>query len=271
VVPRTWALTWLAGAHRETPAAMPEAWRERWADEAARYGQAPLPERFDDAPNAGLPYDGSQEASEQRAQMLASIHRSVVIPRLLVAAAEAGWKSPMQAAASGVGEAPEAPDGAPTIVTSVDADAWSRLSLAPRVIPPADASIAHGLVSAGLLASPPAIVSAAVVGSIVVGLAVSIPADPRDGSTELVALGVATSHRRQGIATALLRAHAAAGSTAVVTLAERDPIDPLPRDLRASIARRLFEGAGYEIAHADEVVRSIDPGAFRADFRSTVR
>src|SRR6187551_599982 len=57
VVPRTWALTWLAGAHREVPSATPEAWRARWADEAARYGQAPLPERFDDEPNAGLPLD----------------------------------------------------------------------------------------------------------------------------------------------------------------------------------------------------------------------
>ena len=45
VVPRTWSLVWLAGAHREVPDATPAAWRERWASEAARYGQAPLPER----------------------------------------------------------------------------------------------------------------------------------------------------------------------------------------------------------------------------------
>jgi hypothetical protein len=54
----------------------------------------------------------------------------------------------------------------------------------------------------------------------------------------------------------------------VVTLAERDPIDPLPRDVRASIARRLFEGAGFEIQPVDEVVASIDPAAFRAELRS---
>ena len=43
VVPRAWALVWLAGAHREVPAATPEAWRERWAAEAAavRPGAAP--------------------------------------------------------------------------------------------------------------------------------------------------------------------------------------------------------------------------------------
>ena len=47
VVPRAWALTWLAGAHREAADSVPPAWRERWASEADRYGQAPLPTRFD--------------------------------------------------------------------------------------------------------------------------------------------------------------------------------------------------------------------------------
>lgn len=270
VVPRTWALTWLAGAHREVPVGTPEGWRERWAGESARYGQAPLPERFDDAPNAGLPYDDSQEASEQRALMLAAIHRGVVIPRLLGAATQAGW-SPMQAPASATADVADEPDGTPTIVPSIDADAWSRLSLARRVIVPAKPSTAHAVVSAALRGPLPAVISVAVIGSTVVGLAMSSASDPRDGSHDLLALGVAPGHRRQGIATALLRAHATPGSTAVVSLAERDPIDPLPRDLRASIGRRLFEAAGYEIEEVDEVVRAIDPGAFRADLRSTVR
>ena len=265
VVPRTWALTWLAGAHRDAPSRIAEAWRERWADEAARYGQAPLPERFDDAPNAGLPHDGSQEASEQRALMLASIHRSVVVPRLLQHAIEAGWWSPMQPPASPLPGAHAAADATPTILPTLDADAWSRLSLARGVIPPADVSAAHALVSAALRASPPAVVSAAVADSTAVGLAVSSAVDPRDGTSELLALGVAPGHRRRGIAAALLRGHAARGSTAVVTLAERDPLDPLPRDVRASIARRLFETAGYEIKPVDEVVRAIDPGAFRPE------
>ena len=67
VVPRTWALTWLAGAHLEVPDATPEAWRDRWSAEAARYGQAPLPERFTDEPNAGLPVDAAQEVADQQA------------------------------------------------------------------------------------------------------------------------------------------------------------------------------------------------------------
>ena len=43
VVPRTWAHVWLAGAHAAVPAETPAEWRERWAAEGARYGQAPLP------------------------------------------------------------------------------------------------------------------------------------------------------------------------------------------------------------------------------------
>jgi acetoin utilization protein AcuC len=52
VVPRTWALVWLAAAHRELPRETPPAWRDRWAAEAARFGQTPLPTTFDDPPTA---------------------------------------------------------------------------------------------------------------------------------------------------------------------------------------------------------------------------
>jgi len=263
VVPRTWALTWLAGAHREVPSATPEAWRARWADEAAGYGQAPLPERFDDEPNAGIPHDLTQEASEQRALALAAIHRSVVLPRLLQVAIEEGWWSPLASAEAQPVSAADA-TGEPTIMPTVDAETWSRLTLLPRVIAPADPVLGHRLVAAALRDGGSAIVSAAVVGSDVVGLAVSAPADPTDGTRELLALGVAPDHRRRGIATALLKVHALSGSFAVVTLAERDPIDPLPRQVREAIARRLLGGAGLEISGADNAVRSIDPAAMTA-------
>ena len=266
VVPRTWALTWLAGAHREVPSATPEAWRARWADEAAGYGQAPLPERFDDEPNAGIPHDLTQEASEQRALALAAIHRSVVLPRLLQVAIEEGWWSPLASAEAQPASAADA-TGEPTIMPTVDAETWSRLTLLPRVIAPADPVLGHRLVAAALRDGGSAIVSAAVAGSDVVGLAVSAPADPTDGTRELLALGVAPDHRRRGIATALLKVHALSGSFAVVTLAERDPIDPLPRQVRAAIARRLLGGAGLEISGADDAVRSIDPSAVRAQMR----
>ncbi|HET9083782.1 MAG TPA: GNAT family N-acetyltransferase [Candidatus Limnocylindrales bacterium] len=262
VVPRTWALTWLAGAHREAPVSTPETWRERWGAEAARYGQAPLPERFDDEPDAGLPYDPTQEASEERASALAAIHRSIVVPRLLQVAIEAGWWAPLAAVAQQptAGEA----SGTPTLIAAVDAAMWANLELSPRVIAPADPAAGHALVSAALRAPVPASVSAAVVGSRVVGLAISAPVNPSDGTRELLALGVAPDYRRKGVATALLEAHAVSGSFATVTLAERDPIDPLPREARALIARRLFERAGLETSAADNVVRAIDPSAIKA-------
>ena len=43
VVPRSWGLVWLAQAHRDVPDATPEAWRERWAEDASRRGRVPLP------------------------------------------------------------------------------------------------------------------------------------------------------------------------------------------------------------------------------------
>ena len=43
VVPRAWGLVWLAQAHEPVPDATPEAWRQRWAGEAATYHQSPPP------------------------------------------------------------------------------------------------------------------------------------------------------------------------------------------------------------------------------------
>lgn len=46
VVPRSWAFVWLAQHHADPPEAVPEAWREHWALEAAQHGQSPMPARF---------------------------------------------------------------------------------------------------------------------------------------------------------------------------------------------------------------------------------
>ena len=72
--------------------------------------------------------------------------------------------------------------------------------------------------------------------------------------------------RRQGLAGKLLEAHATAdrASTAEVTLAERDVLDPLDRADRASIARRLLERAGYRVVSAAGAIRSVDPSAIVA-------
>lgn len=46
VVPRSWALIWLAQQHREPPARIDEVWRDRWAADTRRFGQGPLPTDF---------------------------------------------------------------------------------------------------------------------------------------------------------------------------------------------------------------------------------
>jgi len=67
VVPRDWAHVWLAASHRTAPSAIPEAWRERWAEDAERFGQSPIPTTFDDPPGAGLPYRAPDKAADARA------------------------------------------------------------------------------------------------------------------------------------------------------------------------------------------------------------
>jgi acetoin utilization protein AcuC len=71
VVPRAWAHVWLAANHAPVPDALPEAWRERWADDAERYGQSPMPATFDDPRNAGLAYRAADEAVDARAVQIA--------------------------------------------------------------------------------------------------------------------------------------------------------------------------------------------------------
>jgi acetoin utilization protein AcuC len=106
VVPRTWALTWLAGAHRDVPDVTPTAWRERWAAEASRYGQAPLPLAFDDAPNAGVPVDAAQLAAESRSRETIARVRELVVPRLLRESRDQGSWDPLAPAPSVSGVAP---------------------------------------------------------------------------------------------------------------------------------------------------------------------
>jgi acetoin utilization protein AcuC len=71
VVPRAWAHVWLAANHAPVPDATPGEWRARWADDAERYGQSPMPRTFDDPPNAGLPYRAADEAADERALLIA--------------------------------------------------------------------------------------------------------------------------------------------------------------------------------------------------------
>ena len=91
VVPRSWSLVWLAGEHREVPEETDPGWRERWAADAATFGQAPLPARFRDSPNAGLPLDWSQELAEDHSREVTHAARARLVPRLLREARDRGW------------------------------------------------------------------------------------------------------------------------------------------------------------------------------------
>ena len=268
VVPRSWSLVWLAGAHREVPAATPIEWRERWATEGARFGQAPLPATFEDAPNAGLELDASQAVAEARSLETVGVVRRLVVPRLLQVARDRGWWDPM-AAGSGRGAGGAAPTpgvGGPAIIHP-DASTWERLTLASRVVAPSDPLAGHALIAAAI--GDGASVSAAVEGTVVVGLAVAGPTDDH-GRREILAVGVAPSFQQRGLASALLEACVTAGRpgdteyTADVTLAERDPVEPLDRTIRADIARRLLERAGFVIGTVDGDLRRADPSAMSA-------
>ena len=136
----SWSLVWLAGAHREVPAATPVEWRERWATEGARYGQAPLPATFEDAPNAGLELDASQAAAEARSLETVGVVRRLVVPRLLQVARDRGWWDPLGAARPRQpGAAGADPRRRPARRSSIPTPStWERLTLAPRVVAPAD-------------------------------------------------------------------------------------------------------------------------------------
>jgi hypothetical protein len=53
----------------------------------------------------------------------------------------------------------------------------------------------------------------------------------------------------------------------MVTVAERDPIDPLDAGLRRDIGRRILTAAGFEIVPATAPIRAADPAAFGAVLR----
>jgi ribosomal protein S18 acetylase RimI-like enzyme len=263
VVPRAWSLVWLAGAHLPAPATTPLAWRERWVAEATRFGQAPLPSSFIDEPNAGEPVDGEQRAAEEASLAGLGLVEMIAVPALLREASRRGW---WDAAEDLVAGAPAARSPVATgnakILDPLTAAELSRLSVAPRVMALFDPTAGKGLLHAALRADSVAV--AAVAGDTIVGLAlVGSGGPPR----QLLALGVAPAFRRQGLAGALLNALAARVSgeiEALVTVAERDPVEPLDHALRASIARRLFERAGFTIEAAPSPLARVDPHALRA-------
>ena len=258
VVPRMWSLVWLAGAHEAAPSETPPDWRERWATEGARYGQAPLPRTFDDAPNAGLELDSAQQAAEAASTATARAVRRALVPRLLREARDRGWWDPL-APADGTG-GPDGNAGTAEVIETVDraavgppgARAAGHRAGRCRPRPRADRGRARRR-GARVGGRRPVRDGG---GGTVVGAAVA----SADG--ELLALGVAPDHRRQGLAGRLLAASRA--TLAEVTVAERDPIDPLDRVTRAAVARALLGVGVFHVGPADRDVRAVDPLAIRA-------
>ena len=268
-VPRAWALTWLAGAHRDVPGRLPDEWLRRWEGDAARWEAGPMPDGFEDGP--GLP--GANEiglpAGEQARRTLELV-RTVLMPALLSVAGSRGWwrfdapASPATIGAAPAAEAPPAARQAPTLVAPLTPGVLDGLTLAPRVIPPAIPAVAAGILSAAL--ADGAVAVAAVSGEWLVGVALAAPTPVR-GADRLVALGVAPEWRRRGLATALLRALVELETgrgralAALHTVAERDPIDPLPRAVRRGVAEELARSAGMGLAAAPPGISSVDPDA----------
>ncbi|MGH2465880.1 MAG: GNAT family N-acetyltransferase [Candidatus Limnocylindrales bacterium] len=241
VVPRTWTLTWLAGAHREAPESTDPAWRSRWAADALHYDQSPPPERFADLPNAGMALADYQRLAEARSLETLAEVRSLVLPRLLIVAEERGWWDPMAPVSPSGDPAPEA-TRTPTIIPELDADLLDRLEMAQRVMPPADPAGARQLLQAAMLEG--ARVSGAVAGNQLVGVTIAAPGQESELAPELLWVGVAPEQRRQGLATALVAAIADRSFGAHPGVAERDVVDPLPLADRLSIAGRLVDRHG---------------------------
>jgi len=102
-----------------------------------------------------------------------------------------------------------------------------------------------------------------------VGLAMSVPGRPSEsallesidglvlrtvgGAHRIVSLGVAPAFRRAGIARRLVARLVDAADARRIALwaavgpGERDPVEPLPIDVRRSTAVALLEGAGFRV------------------------
>jgi acetoin utilization protein AcuC len=266
VVPRAWSHVWLAAAHAEVPDRLPDDWQGRWAEEASRYGDRSLPEAFDDPPNAGIPFDAAQRDAEEGSLATARLVGLIAVPRLIREAVARGWWSPLGPPLVPDPDAlrPPAPLGHVEILDVVDRETLDRLALAPRLVANLDARLLREI-----LEVPSLNMTMAVDGATAVGLVVSALDDPTapDSARSILAVGVAPAARRQGLATRMLQAHvgafdgAATPWSATVTLAERDPVEPLDRAERSAIATRIYERAGFTAEEPARPLRDADPGA----------
>jgi acetoin utilization protein AcuC len=281
VVPRAWALTWLAAAHREAPRLLPEEWRERWSGEAARWGDEPLPLGFEDGPNLRLDLAvnaagwAGAPAAEKAARTVRLV-RTLTVPVLLRVAEERGWwkadgsaASPDRVGADASMAAPAPADGRETakVVGPLTLEMLDRLRLRPRTIAPTDTGQGMAILRRALAEG--GVATSAVSGEWLVGVALAVPTT-FEGVDELAAMGVAPEWRRRGLARAMMAALAeqedrrGRAVVALHTVAERDPFDPLSREVRRSVAERLFRSAGFRTIASPPPLAAADAACFQA-------
>jgi acetoin utilization protein AcuC len=269
VVPRVWAMTWLAGAHREVPGSLPPQWLEEWSGGAPLREDGPIPDTFEDGASV-LDYGAISKAAGLRAEATVELVRTLTVPALVRVASQRGWWA---ADEPGVGETAAAGASEPTkggraeILAPLTLDNLQGIRLAPRTVAPAYARDGLALLRAAV--GDGAVAAGAVSGEWLVGVALAAPG-AEEPLMELAALGVAPGWRRQGIARALLRAlvadsdRGARALTALHTVGERDPFLPLPREMRRSVAERLFAAPLWRTVPAPSSVAAADPSSFLA-------
>ncbi len=268
VVPRAWAHVWLAGAHREASRRLPGEWRERWVGEATRFGDPSLPETLDDAPNAGLPMRPSQAVAEARSLETAELARQLAVPRLIREAVDRGWWSPLVGPAPVAAGTSRGGETGQSIVDRPDRATLDRLEFAPRLVAGLDPRSLREILDPSWVDLTVAVEGTRVVGLVASATAAQGAPTPRS----ILAVGVTPEARRRGVATELTTRHLASFEpgtdwSAIVTGAERDPIEPLDRTLRATIARRLLERTGFDVQPAGGPLGGADPEAIEATRR----
>jgi ribosomal protein S18 acetylase RimI-like enzyme len=207
--------------------------------------------------------------------------RAVVVPRLVREAEDRGWWRPTLSWA-GRALLPAAPRAVPVaaspgpaggdavaspgavVIAALRPGAIDGRALAARTIPLFDSEDGRAILAAAL--ADGARVVAAMAGGTIVGAAVAAPSAVEPGAESLLALGVAPAYRRHGIAAALLRALADGREPgvpleALITVAERDVVEPLDARIRRDIASQLLRGAGFALHQPPPDVARVDPWA----------
>jgi GNAT superfamily N-acetyltransferase len=231
-----------------------------------------LPETLDDAANAGLPMSPSQAAAEARSLETAELARQLAVPRLIREAVDRGWWSARDGAAPRAnGESGSVAANA-TIVDAPDRATLDRLEFAPRLVAALDPGSLRAILDPTRVGLTIAVDRVRVIGLVASAPAAGEEAGEAGAARSLLAVGVAPDARRRGLATELLARHVASFDSvtpwsATVTGAERDPVEPLDRTMRASIARRLLERTGFDVQPAGGPLGRADPEAFEATRR----